>query len=140
MVAAARLLPDPERSLVERLGRRIAALFQVQIGQVVEDGGDEGMVWPVCLLGNPQGAFVERLGSHMAALFLVQEGEVVEQCPDIRMFRPELLLTQLQRLLSEGFRLAVPAVGVQHLVTVVGIQKCRQLRQGEPGPERHQKT
>ena len=46
MVRPERLLLDRQRPLVERFRRRVAALSDVQHGEVVEALGDIGMVWP----------------------------------------------------------------------------------------------
>jgi hypothetical protein len=41
-------LVDRERALVKRLGVAVAALLPVELGEVVEAGGDFGMLWPEC--------------------------------------------------------------------------------------------
>ena len=71
MVGPEDLLEDRQRSLVERLGGGVAALCEVQPGQLVEAGGDRGMVRSEGLFPDYQGSSVERFGLGVAALVAV---------------------------------------------------------------------
>jgi hypothetical protein len=81
-----------DRALVERLRVGIAALNTVQLGEVVEVGGDGRMVRSERLLVDRDRALVERLRVGIAAPILVQLREVVEAGGDGRMVRSERLL------------------------------------------------
>jgi hypothetical protein len=73
-----RLLADCQCAFVERLGLGVAALLVVEQGQVVEAGGDSGMIGPQRLLVDCQRALVERLGLGVATLRAIELGQVVE--------------------------------------------------------------
>jgi hypothetical protein len=56
----------------------VAALAEIQPRQVVEAGGDVGMIGPKRLLADCQAALVEGLGRGVAALVAIQRRQVVE--------------------------------------------------------------
>jgi len=67
-IRAGGLLLDRQRSLVERFGVYVPALSFMQFRQVVEAGGDRGMVRPEGLLINRKGSLVEWFSFGVAAL------------------------------------------------------------------------
>ena len=102
--------PIAQRALVERLGVGVAALGLVQRGQVVERGGDIGVIGAERLLADRESALVERLGVGVAALGLVQHGQIVEHGRDIGVIGAERLLGDRQRALVERLGVGVAAL------------------------------
>ena len=79
MLGAEGLLVDGDGALVERLGLAVAAGGPVELGQVVEPGGNVRVLGAEGLLVDGDGALEERLGLGVAA------GGPVEQA---RLLRP----------------------------------------------------
>ena len=78
MVGAELVFADLEAALVERLGLGILAHGLVEVGQVVEAGGDVGVVGPELVFADLQAALVEGLGLGVLAHGPVEQGQVVE--------------------------------------------------------------
>ena len=76
MVRGKGLLPDCQRTLVERFSLRIPVLDVVEQREIVQRRGDIGMIGAECLLRDCQRAFVERLGQPVTAL----DGTVPQGC------------------------------------------------------------
>jgi hypothetical protein len=70
MVRSERLFADRQGAFVERLGLGVAALFQVDAGQLAQASGDIRMVGSKRLLEDRQGALVQRLRLGVAALLV----------------------------------------------------------------------
>ena len=66
--------PDGERAAVQRLGLGIAALGVIQLGQVVEEQPNIGMVGIKCLFGDGERTLKGRLRLGITALGIVQQG------------------------------------------------------------------
>ena len=62
MIRAESLLIDSEGALEERLGLAVAAGGLVERGQIVEPGGEVGVLGAESLLADREGALEERLG------------------------------------------------------------------------------
>jgi hypothetical protein len=77
----------------------------MQLGQIVEDDGDRGMIGPSRLLDDGQAALVERLGLGVAALRTVEEGEVVERDGSRGMIGPVEALGERKCLQRDGYSL-----------------------------------
>jgi hypothetical protein len=63
-----RILTDGEGAFEDRLGLFVAALVLIDGSQIVETGGDIGMVRPQRLLADRQGALKQWLGLAIAVL------------------------------------------------------------------------
>ena len=79
MLRPQRLLPDPQRPLVERLRFGVLALGMIKHRQVVEAGGHVRVLRPQRLLPDPQRPLVERLGLAVASALMEVIPSLVEQ-------------------------------------------------------------
>src|SRR5262249_42556449 len=100
-------------------GLRPIALPERDCGEVVEVGGNAGVLWPKRLLVYHQGALVKQLGLNVAALGAIERGEVVKRGGDQRVLAAKLLLVYRQGALVERLGLGVAALGAIELGEVV---------------------
>ena len=97
------------------------ALHEGERGEIVEGGGEVGVVRPERLLVYGKAALIERLGLGVAALAVVELGEVVEGGGEAGVVRPERLLVYAKAALIERLGLGLAALG---LVNVSQPRNC----------------
>ena len=78
VLGAQAALHDCQRSMVQWLGVKIAALRFIKPGQVVEADGDIGMIGGQRAFANLQSSVIELLGIGIAALRFIKRSQVVE--------------------------------------------------------------
>src|SRR4051794_21178176 len=101
MVRRQAFAPDREGTLEERLGLLVAAGGLVEQGQVVEVGGEGGVLGAERLLTDREGTLVERLGLLVAAGGPIEQGQVVEGLGNVRVLGAERLLVDREGTLVE---------------------------------------
>ena len=81
MIRAESLLIDRQRALIERLGLRVLALGAVQLREVVQARGHNGMIGSHRLLGDLQRLLRHHDGAIIASLPIQRHDLVVERLP-----------------------------------------------------------
>jgi hypothetical protein len=108
MLGTARFLIDRQRSLIQRLGVRVATLLLVQRREIVQRFRKIGMLGTERFLPDGQCSLEKRLGVRIATLLEVQRREIVQRISDIGMLGTERFLIDRQRSLIQrlGVRIA----------------------------------
>src|SRR4029077_13262461 len=86
------LLLQRQAALVDWFRSRIAALIDIERGQIVEDCAELGMVRAEQFFADRQRTLVQRLGIGIAAQVRVEQAKVAQGCGDVAMLGPERLL------------------------------------------------
>src|SRR6266446_6333743 len=107
------LHPYCSGALVEWFGFGVTALCMIELCQVVEPGGDIGMVRFKPLLADGEGALHERFGFGVPALVLIELCQVVEAGGDIGMVRFKPLLVNGEGALHEWFGFGILTMDTQ---------------------------
>src|SRR6266699_2515958 len=109
------LRPYCSGALHERLGFGVATLSLVELCQVVEPGGDIGVVGAKALLTDGEGALHEWFGFGVATLRPVERRQVVEPGADIGVVGAKCLLVNGKGALVERFGFGILTMDTQEL-------------------------
>ena len=115
MVGPEGLFANCQVAIVKWLGLGVAALMDIDAGQIVERGGDVGVIDTVRLLVQFERALKKWLGLGVAALAFVQEGEHAGRMRNIRM----IWFEDVKGLLDKWLGLSVAALNAIEFGQVV---------------------